>query len=66
MEWYANGPSGLEQGFTLSSAPERLGTGPLTLALDLSGNLTASLDRDGRGLAFSRAEGEAPVLRTPV
>ena len=63
VEWYANGPSGLEQGFTLASAPERLGTGPLTLALDLSGNLTASLDPDGRALAFSRAGGGGPVLR---
>ena len=63
VEWYANGPSGLQQGFTLNSAPARRGSGPLTLALDVSGNLTTSLDRDGRGLAFSRAERESPVLR---
>ena len=63
VEWYANGPSGLEQGFTLSSSPPRRGTGRLTLALDLSGNLTASLDPDGRGLAFLRAGNPIPVLR---
>ena len=31
VEWYLNGPLGLEQGFTLDRAPERLDGGPLTL-----------------------------------
>jgi len=42
-EWYANGPLGLEQGFTLSGAPARRAGGALTLALALSGNLYATL-----------------------
>jgi hypothetical protein len=43
-EWYANGPGGLEQGFTLHARPR--GAGPLTLELGLGGNLTPVL-RDG-------------------
>lgn len=42
-EWYANGPLGLEQGFTVSSAPAGSQSGPLTLALVLSGNARAAL-----------------------
>ncbi len=37
-EWWANGPAGLEEGFTVSSPPG-VGTGPLTFSLALSGNL---------------------------
>jgi hypothetical protein len=42
-EWYANGPLGLEQGFTIWSAPAGAESGPLTLALALSGNVRAAL-----------------------
>jgi hypothetical protein len=41
-EWYANGPLGLEQGFTIPRAP-RGDSGPLTLAMRLGGNVTARL-----------------------
>lgn len=41
-EWYANGPIGLEQGFTVASRPGA-GSGPLTLSLALSGGLAARL-----------------------
>jgi hypothetical protein len=37
-EWFANGPLGLEQGFDLATRPS-VGSGPLTLALMLSGDL---------------------------
>ncbi len=40
-EWYMNGPLGLEQGFTLAAPPGRKHSGPLTVALALSGDLTA-------------------------
>jgi Bacterial Ig domain/FG-GAP repeat/RTX calcium-binding nonapeptide repeat (4 copies) len=43
-EWYTNGPLGLEQGFTLTAPPSARGPGPLTLALELSGNLVPSLE----------------------
>ena len=54
-EWYANGPLGLEQGFTLQAPPAAHHSGPLTLALGLSGNLKASLDRGHRGLTLGRS-----------
>jgi hypothetical protein len=41
--WYANGPLGLEQGFTLARAPAA-GSGPVVLSLSLTGNLHARLD----------------------
>jgi hypothetical protein len=54
-EWYANGPLGLEQGFTLTARPAGRRTGPLTLALALSGNARAVLSRDLRAVTFSHA-----------
>jgi hypothetical protein len=50
-EWYANGPLGLEQGFTVASAPT---TGRLSIAMELSGNTTPRLARDAQGVAFLR------------
>ena len=59
-EWYANGPLGLEQGFTV---PRALGahTGTLSLALAMSGSLRAKAQRGG-GLALLARSG-AVVLR---
>jgi FG-GAP repeat len=54
-EWYANGPLGLEQGFTLTHAPAGATTGPLTLSLALSSNATATLAKNKRSVAFRRA-----------
>lgn len=53
-EWYVNGPLGLEQGFTLKSPPVRRQAGPLTLAITVSGDLTPSLEAEGRGLTLAR------------
>jgi hypothetical protein len=55
--WYANGPFGLEQGFTVARAPGRAAGGPLTLAMMLSGNARATLAADGRSVAFTAAGG---------
>ncbi len=44
-EWYANGPLGLEQGFTLTHRPA--GRGAVTLALRLSGSLARSARLEG-------------------
>jgi hypothetical protein len=46
-EWYENGPLGVEQGFTLAQAPVHKRVGPLTIAMALSGDLTATADADG-------------------
>ncbi len=54
-EWYANGPLGLEQGFTLKARPTGAGSGPLTLALSLSGSLTPSLERGSTSLSFTNS-----------
>ncbi len=48
QEWYANGPLGLEQGFTLARAPAGDRRGPLTLALSLAGSAPAKLSSDAR------------------
>lgn len=60
-EWYLNGPLGLEQGFTLDSPPARKGGEALTLALRLSGDLSAVPDPRGDGLALQAGGGT--VLR---
>ncbi|HVI11034.1 MAG TPA: FG-GAP repeat protein, partial [Candidatus Binatia bacterium] len=58
-EWYVNGPAGLEQGFTFAQRPAQRGAQPLTIALALSGNLTAMLDDEDRSLTLSDASGNA-------
>jgi hypothetical protein len=60
-EWYRNGPSGLEQGFTVKAPSSAATAGPLTLALDVSGNAHVRLLKGGRDLLFTRAR--APALR---
>ncbi len=49
-EWYANGPAGLEQGFTVRRAPAGAATAPLTLTLGLSGGAHGTLSPDARTL----------------
>ncbi len=58
-EWYVNGPLGLEQGFTVTGAPGSAASGPLTLAISLSGNARASLAAGGQSLDFTTAAGGA-------
>ncbi len=54
-EWFANGPWGLEQGFTVR---HRLaGIGPLAISQALSGNTTVRVNADGRGVTFSSVAG---------
>lgn len=53
-EWYANGPLGLEQGFTLSARPAGRRAGPLTLTFTLSGSARVVLSRDHDVLTVSR------------
>ncbi len=44
LEWYENGPLGLEQGFTVARAPHG-GRGPLVLSVSLAGVLRPRVDR---------------------
>ncbi|MEA2315394.1 MAG: hypothetical protein QOI03_2086 [Solirubrobacteraceae bacterium] len=60
-EWYVNEPLGLEQGFTIFRAPSAGARGPLTLALDVSGNVRASLAADSASIRFTHPGG--PSLR---
>ncbi|HEV2381081.1 MAG TPA: hypothetical protein VG206_14975 [Terriglobia bacterium] len=74
VEWYLNGPLGLEQGFTLTEPPDRKSSPnqgePLTIALALGGDLRASADSSAKspdgagaeGLTLSDRHGQA-VLR---
>jgi hypothetical protein len=57
-EWYVNGPVGLEQGFTLNQPPSAAKGQPLTIVLDLSGDLSASVDQASTGLILSKDEGK--------
>jgi len=52
-EWYANGPLGLEQGFTIARAPAGRAAGPLTLSMALSGGAHAALIDAGRSILLS-------------
>jgi hypothetical protein len=45
LEWYANGPLGLEQGFSVQERPA--GPGNLVAVMSLAGNLRARLDHGG-------------------
>jgi FG-GAP repeat len=56
-EWFANGPLGLEQGFSIQRAPSRIGGGPLTLVMGLSGAKQPSILKGRRSLALSGAGG---------
>jgi hypothetical protein len=57
-EWFANGPAGVEQGFTIDSKPAGATDGALTLALGVSGTLTARPSAKG-DLVFAEAGGKA-------
>jgi nucleoside-specific outer membrane channel protein Tsx len=63
-EWYENGPLGLEQGFTLARRPAKANAQPLTLELELSGNLSAALDQDGKALNLRDANGRTALRYT--
>lgn len=56
-EWYANGPLGLEQGFTIAKRPAGAATGTLVLAIAVSGNMRATLARNRGSLELSRGWG---------
>jgi co-chaperonin GroES (HSP10) len=54
-EWFANGPWGLEQGFTLTDRPA--GSGPLLISQAISGNATGLVNGGGQAVTFSSHAG---------
>lgn len=56
-EWYVNGPLGLEQGFTIAQPPAHGASGPLTLAVALTGDARASLAAGGQSVIFAGPHG---------
>lgn len=58
IEWYMNGPMGLEQGFTISQQPGKANGQPLTIALETSGDLAATAGDSGTSLNLSKQDGE--------
>jgi sugar lactone lactonase YvrE len=62
IEWYVNGSRGLEQGFTLYRRPAMdHESGPLTIALDVTGGLLAEQRGDDDSVVFE--SGKGVVLR---
>ncbi len=57
--WYANGPQGIEQGFTVADAPH--GGGSLALMLAVGGATASSLAPGGRSVLLDTPRG--PALR---
>ena len=53
QEWYANGPVGLEQGFTVARPPVGAARGPLQLSLAITGGARASKLAGAKGIRFS-------------
>jgi hypothetical protein len=58
IEWYENGPLGLEQGFTLLRPPSSAAAGA-TLAVGVGGNARPSLDRLSGSVDFKHEGGRA-------
>ena len=65
-EWYVNGPSGLEQGFTVPPLPQSEATGSLTVELALDGNLKSTVNASGDGLTLFRPDGSAALGYTEL
>lgn len=61
-EWYVNKAAGLEQGFTIETAPGPRADGDrLRLALELTGDLSAELRKGGQAINLRLRDGE-PAL----
>ena len=60
-EWYVNGPSGLEQGFTVAPPPRSNPSGSLTVELALGGDLVGKVNAAGDGLTLARPDGSAAL-----
>ncbi|MGA2253266.1 MAG: GH25 family lysozyme, partial [Thermoguttaceae bacterium] len=59
-EWYVNGPSGLEQGFTVTP-PQSNASGSLTVELALGGDLVGMVNAAKDGLTLSELDGSTAL-----
>ncbi|WP_437748065.1 DNRLRE domain-containing protein [Sorangium sp. So ce1504] len=68
VEWYVNGPLGLEQGFTVPGAPPCLAAGDqdLVIELALGGDLRATPLAGGEGVALREASGAVAMRYTDL
>ncbi|WP_438044956.1 DNRLRE domain-containing protein [Sorangium sp. So ce128] len=68
VEWYVNGPLGLEQGFTVPGAPPCLAPGDqdLVIELTLGGDLRATPLAGGEGVALREASGAVAMRYTDL
>jgi trimeric autotransporter adhesin len=60
-EWYVNGPSGLEQGFTVALPPARASRRPLTIAMKLSGIVKTTMDASGSAMSLTTPGNRSPL-----
>jgi hypothetical protein len=58
LEWYVNGPVGLEQGFTIERAPTRAQGQALTIAVAVSGDLSSVADKRRTGMSLVDRSGQ--------
>lgn len=56
-EWYVNGPFGLEQGFTLDERPLMNAQAPLTIAMTISGDVTAAVGEGALSVTLTNHNG---------
>ncbi|WP_437568000.1 DNRLRE domain-containing protein [Sorangium sp. So ce542] len=68
VEWYVNGPLGLEQGFTVAAAPpcRAQGDRDLVIELALGGDLRAAPLGGGEGVALRDASGAVALRYTDL
>ncbi len=57
LEWYANGPAGLEQGFTVTARPQGSGGQPLTLSVMMIGAGMSMTGSPNNGLRLGSGRG---------
>ena len=60
-EWYSNGPLGLQQGFTVAAAPASSSGEPLTLLMELAGNLQPMIEAGNRDVALRSPDGRVAL-----
>ena len=54
VEWFINTARGIEHGLNITTAPSKeKADGPLRLRFEVSGDLQATVDGDGRGASFT-------------